>query len=246
MNHLFRPYLLAGFVLTTFLFNGTAIGATTLEQLAQTGIGEVTQMPLLVKAEPPEPVALTPEDLPSGFQEIPPAIRSQLAAQFKVFGEQFGQEDLDVENFFAFFNPQSFQAVMGFTGDLGTPEQQERFDANLQKLQEPDVQTQILESVQERLKEFGNIEITNPSVLSELNDVADASTGLSVEVKMQSQAFRIDMASFRRNEMGAFTAVIYRQSDSPIAIKDLAEKLDRRIAMRTVEDNSSPTTPSED
>lgn len=245
MNHLFRPYLLAGFVLTALLVNGTAVRAAHLEQLAQTGIGEVTQMPLLVKAEPPEPIALTPEDLPSGFQEIPPAIRNQLAAQFKVLGEQLGQQDLDVENFFAFFNPQSFQAVVGSTSDLSTPEQQESFDANLQQLQEPGVQAQILESVQERLKAFGDIEITNHSVLPELNDVADASTGLAVELKMQGRSFQIDMASFRRNEVGAFTAVIYPQSGSPIAVKNLVEKLDQRIVMETVEDSSPETTPSE-
>lgn len=184
---------------------------------------------LLAQAPSPAPTVLTAEDLPTGFVEIPPTVREQIIGQFEVLTEEFGQDTLKIDDLFGFFNPEKFQAVIGFTGGLPTASDRENFDANLQKLQDPKIQQQILNQIQEKLKGVGDIEVKNYQSLPELNTLADASTGISLELTMEGEAFQIEIVTFRRQGTGAFTAVIYPQSGDAVALKGLAEKLDRRI-----------------
>lgn len=217
--------------LAAFLFSGTLFGATFFveQQPLQAERVQPVQHLLVARSQAPEGAALTLDDLPDGFTEIPPMMQEQLAAQFQALGQQFGPQDLELENFFVFVNPANFQVVMGFTGDLPTSAEQSQFDANLKKMENPEVQKQVLTQMQEKLEKMAGVEITSYTPLSGLDDVADASTGMMLEMTMQGQPFRVDMASFRRSSVGAFAAVMYPASGDAIGVRTLADKLDSRI-----------------
>jgi hypothetical protein len=217
-------------LIAAILLSGTLLSATLP---AQTARAELTQPQLVARSQSLEGVTLTLDDLPPGFTEIPPAIREQLTAQFQTLGQQFGPKDLNLDNFFIFVNPVNFQVVMGFAGELPSSSEQEQFDANLKQMQNPETQQQMLAAIQEKLGALAGVEVTNYTSLPELSDLADASTGMALEMKMQGQSFRVDMASFRRSSVGAFTAVLYPQSGTPFAVRTLADKLDRRILDRS-------------
>jgi len=180
-------------------------------------------------AESTPTAVLTADDLPAGFVAIPPEVREQVIGQFGILAREFGQDSLEIKNLFGFFNLKEFQAVLGFTGELPTASEQESFDNNLQRLQDPKVQEQILSRIQEKLKDAGDVEVTNYRLLPELNTLGDASVGLSLELAMEGELFEIELVAFRRQSTGAFTAVVYPQSGEAIALKGLAETLDRRI-----------------
>lgn len=220
-------------LLTALLFSGAILSSTLPEQPARAELAPSSPPQLVARSEAPEGATLTLDDLPPGFTEIPPAIREQLAAQLLVFGQQFGPEDFNPENFFIFVNPANFQVVMGFTGNLPSPVEQAQFDTNLKRMEDPAIQQQMLVQIQEKLKSLAGAEVTNYTPIPELNDLADASTGMTLEIKMQGQHFRADMASFRRSAVGAFAAVLYPQSGAPLPVRTLADKLDRRILERS-------------
>jgi hypothetical protein len=175
-------------------------------------------------------VKLTVEDLPPGFQELPPEVTAQIATRLEAFRKQLAQANIKPEDFFAFINPETFQLVMGVTGELPDQAAQTKFDNNVQQFQKPEVQQQLLSQLQASLKSFKGIEVLDYKPLPALNNVANASTGFSLGLKMQDQPLQIDMATFRRNRAAAFTAVMYMNGETPqVGVKDLATKLDNRI-----------------
>jgi hypothetical protein len=217
--------------LATLLFGGTLFGTTFLlkQYPLQAELVQPIEQNLVARSEAPEGAALTLDDLPDEFIEIPPMMQEQLVTQFQLLGQQFGPQDLELENFFVFVNPANFQVVMGFTGDLPSSSEQSQFDANLKQMENPEVQKRVLAQMQEKLEAMAGVEITNYTPLSGLDDVADASTGMMLEMTLQGQPFRVDMASFRRSSVGAFTAVMYPVSGNALAVRTLADKLDSRI-----------------
>lgn len=172
---------------------------------------------------------LTLEDLPPGFQELPPQFATFLAAQLDAFKPQMAAANIQPENFFAFFNRQNLEIVMGVTGNIPT-QQQVNFDATLQKVQQPEVQQELISKVQQRLKAFGMIEFVEYKALPDVDNLANASSGLRVGLNIQGQPLQMDVAGFRRNSVGAFTAVIYLNQKTPtLSLKEVADKLDNRI-----------------
>lgn len=174
-------------------------------------------------------IALTLADLPPGFTEIPPSISEQIVAQFAVLRQEFGQEDLPITEVFAFFHPAQLQAIGGFTGEFATAADQARFDDQLVQLQDPETQAQVLEKLQTRLQDLGNVEVQGYTPLDDLADFGDAATGFTLDLTIQGIPFQIDLISFRRDRIGAFTALLSRQQSDRPPITDLAATLDRRI-----------------
>lgn len=172
---------------------------------------------------------LTLEDLPPGFQALPPQFATFLAAQLDAFKPQMEAANIQPENFFAFFNRKNLEFVVGLTGNIPN-QQQGKFDASLQKVQEPEAQQELISRVQQKLKAFGMIEFVEYNTLPDVNNLANASSGLRVGLKIQDQPLQMDVAGFRRNNVGAFTAVIYLNDKTPtLSLKEVADKLDRRI-----------------
>lgn len=176
-----------------------------------------------------EAIALTPADLPPGFTDLPPSISAQIVSQFSALREQFGQADIPIRDRFAFFNPAQMQAVVGFTGELNTPEDQAEFDRNLAQLQNPDQQKQILAQIESRLSQIAAVEIEGYQELPNLESLADTATGFTLNLTIEGVPFQVDLISFRRDRMGAFTATLSRQSDSDLPILDIATTLDQKI-----------------
>jgi hypothetical protein len=235
-------------LLSGVIFSGLPAKASTTmtptasdkQLIAQQGIAEI--LPKIVAQQPASAqTTLTIEDLPSGFTELPPELAAELASRLTVLAQQMGQGNLNPENFFAFVNPENFQLVLGFTNKLPNQSEQTSFDDNLQKLQQPEVQQMMRTQVREQLKAYGDVKVTDYKALPGLNDVANASTGMTLELELQGQPLRIDFAAFRRNAVGAFTGVIYANGTQPaIAVGDVARKLDGRIVQLSAKPNHSP------
>ncbi len=186
--------------------------------------------PLVAEQSAPAQATLTVEDLPPGFTELPPEIAASIASRLEVLQQQVGPGNLKPENFFAFVNPKSFQIVLGFTAKLPNQAEQARFDGSLEQLKQPDVQQRTLNLLQEKLKAFGEIKVTEYRPIPELNTLANASTGITLGLEMRGQPLRLDLAAFRRNATGAFTGVMYANAAKPlVGVGDVAQKLDRRI-----------------
>ena len=186
-------------------------------------------------------VTLTLQDLPAGFQEVPPQIKQQLAARLEPFKKLLGRGNLPLNNFFAFMNLEKFEVVCGFTTMLpNRPLALATFDTTLQQLQQTAARQQLISKLRERLQTFQVMELVEYEALPELSNLANASTGLTLAAKLRGQPIRIDLAGFRRNTVGAFTAVSYVDGTKPVApLKDIFSKLDNRILQFSPSANSS-------
>lgn len=208
--------------------------------IAKLGIADA----MLTLAVEPTPAAstLTLKDLPPGFTELPPEISAALSSRLDVLSQQLGQGNLKPENFFAFVNPQDFQIVLGFTSKIPNQTQQASFDASMQQLSKPEVQQQMLTQLQERIKKLGEIKVTDYRTLPGLTDVANASNGVTLGLETRGQPLRVDVAAFRRDATGAFTAVMYPTGKQPkVGVGDVARKLDGRIVQLPAS-SPSPST----
>jgi hypothetical protein len=240
--------LFAGIIIAGVPTQAAITTAPTVSQpplTAKHGIVNTVLQMAVEQSAPTQPTqaTLTLEDLPSGFTELPPNIAAMLASRLEVIKQQLGQENMKPENFFAYVNPQNFQIVLGFTGKLPNHAEQASFDASMEKAKQPDVQQKTLSLLQEQLKTFGEVKVTEYRLIPELNNLANASTGMTLALEMKGQPLRFDVAAFRRNTMGALTGVIYANGEKPaIGVGDLARKLDQRIEQ--VAANTTNTTPS--
>ncbi len=176
------------------------------------------------------PTVLTIQDLPPGYKEIPPELKKLIATQLEPFYQILTKENLPLNNFFAFIEPQKMEVVMGFTGILVSPEQQVKFDNALKEVQTPEFQQQITKLGQ-RLKSVQGVEILGYKTLPEFNNLANASTGLSLDTKIQETPVKFDVVGFRRDRLSAFTAVLYPTGNQPsVSVKDVVAKLDARTS----------------
>lgn len=181
--------------------------------------------------QPASGVTLTLQDLPPGFQEVPQQVKQQIATWLEPFKQLLARGNLPLSNFFAFVNLQKFEVVFGFTRILpDQPLALSIFDATLQQMQQTAARQQMISNVREKLQNVQGIELVEYQALPELNNLANASTGLTLAAKLQGKPIRIDVAGFRRNTVGAFTAVFYVDGGKPVVpVKDVVGKLDNRI-----------------
>lgn len=234
--------LLAGVIVAGVPAQAAITTAQTLSQPLLTAKQGTIKTVLQMAAEQlaPTPATLTVEDLPSGFTELPPEVTTMLASRLEIVKQELGQGNMKPENFFAFVHPKNFQIVLGFTGKLPNQSEQASFDASLDKANQPDVQQQTLSVLQENLKSFGEIKVTEYRSIPDLNNLANASTGMTLAMEMQGQPLRLDLAAFRRNATGVLTGIMYANGEQPlVGVGDLARKLDQRI-----EQFSANTTPA--
>jgi len=173
-----------------------------------------------VAAEPPDlsKVVLTVKDLPPGFEDM-----SDQAESFK---KQLKDErKFKPESVFAFqkSDDKKFQLILGFTMKLATRIEQASFDSSITK---EDFSQYFLKGLNERSqKEFTKI---NPLPLGEM--IGEASAGWVTKGKIENLPVSIDIAIFRRQNLGAFLVTLYIDGDSPsITIADIARKFDSRI-----------------
>ncbi len=181
--------------------------------------------------EPASAVTLTVQDLPDGFQEVPPQIKQQIATWMEPFRQLLAKGNIPLSNFFAFANLEKFEVIFGFTTILpDQPLALATFDTALQQLQQTADRQQLISKIRERLQFVQIIEFAEYEALPELSNLANASTGLTLAGKLQDRPVRIDVAGFRRNSVGGFTAVFHTDGVKPVVpVKDVVSKLDARI-----------------
>ncbi|MEQ9620545.1 hypothetical protein [Coleofasciculus chthonoplastes] len=215
-------------LLSSILFTGNPVNADIPLTPVSTASSTVPQT--IAQASTSSNVKLLLEDLPEGFQELPPELAASLASQFRLLTQQFQEANLNPENLFAFVNPESFQIVLGFTSPLSSEQDWVNFDTTVQQLQQPEIQQLLVSQLKQRLQGMGEINVLEYKPLPELNNFADTSTGFTLGIDMEGTPLQLDMATFRRGGMVAFTGVMYVNGQMPlIQVGDVAQKLDSRL-----------------
>jgi hypothetical protein len=157
---------------------------------------------------------LTLDDLPPGFIAIP-------LDELGVSIDDLGGDGFEFESVFVFMDAANFEFVMGFTTLLLTGLNQAGFDV---ALSHPEF---IIEALAPGMGATG---ISEQEELANLDDIGDASAGLTMKVNMEGIPMRVDMAVFRRDVAGAAVLIFYIEGDVPVvAVGDAARKLDARI-----------------
>ncbi len=222
-------------LLTSTIWVATAVPAVFAQQATPT----VTQEQTILNP------TLTLQDLPRGFRELPKNMEELVKPRLEAFTQKLTQTGMKPGKYFIFVNPRTRQVLFGFTGVFPTQPEQADFDAILKQMQEPEVQQEIINRYRDAFKQE-RIEIVDYSPLPDLNNIAEASTGMSVSIAMQGQPLRLDITAFRRSNIGAFAAIINsnRQVSSQAGSQEQVLKLDtiaRKLDSRILESSGTAT-----
>jgi len=137
-----------------------------------------------------------------------------------ISGASFSLEDLPA-GFTEMSLAELVELIMGFTILLPTQLEQVGFDIDLHQ---PDI---LMESF---VGGMGATNILEQKELTHLDDIGNASAGLTVVADMDGIQMQIDMAVFRRDTVGAVVFVMYIDGDVPVlTIEEVTTKLDNRI-----------------
>ena len=158
---------------------------------------------------------LTLDDLPSSFTEMS-------LEQLGLTPEDLSGEGFEAESFFAFLEPSAFQLIMGLT--ILVPSTVERAGFDL-ALRNPDFLLNLF------VGGMGATEVVEKQELPGLDDIGDASTGLTVVADLEGIPMRIDMVVFRTGLAGAMVMLMYPEGVDPdISIGDAARRLEEKLA----------------
>jgi hypothetical protein len=153
--------------------------------------------------------------LPAGFEEMP-------LGQMGLSKEALSQENFEIESLFAYLDSSTFQIVLGFT--LLIPDQLERAGFDM-ALRNPDFLLNLLAG------SMGDVDVIEKEALPGMDDIADASAGLTVLAEVSGIEMRMDLAVFRRDVAGAFILVMHVEGQTPtITVRDAALSLEQRLA----------------
>ena len=160
-------------------------------------------------------VVLTFEDLPPGFEEIPPE-------EFGLTKEDMSNDEFIVENIFLFMQVDPIEFVMGFTILIPSKLDQLSFDV---ALTQPEL---VMDSF---LMAFGPGGDNDVSELPDLAIYGDTSTGFTSVADMGlGMAMRMDVVVIRRDFVGAILILMYIDGETPtVTIDEIASKMDERI-----------------
>jgi hypothetical protein len=116
--------------------------------------------------------------------------------------------------------PEQFEIVMGFTTLLSNKLEQAGFDAGLR---DPELLSESF---------IGGMGATNILDQQELvlEDLGDEAAGLSIVADMAGVPMQVDVAVFRKDQLGAFVMMMYMEDQEvSIAIEEVARKLANKI-----------------
>lgn len=154
------------------------------------------------------------EDLPPGFETIP-------MDQFGLSDDALGSEDLPFETAFGFLEAEHFEFVVGFTALLLTSLERASFDLSLRH---PDF---LMDSM---LQSMGATQVSGQQEIAGMDDIGDASVGITMAIDLGGLPFRTDIAIFRRDIVGCVILLMYPRGETPlVAIDEAATKLDERV-----------------
>lgn len=209
----------APFGLICLLTSAILTGSPTLAEMSASATvqGEAKASELVAQTPNLSTAVLTSQDLPPGFQAMPPSELTKLQ-------RDLSQDDFKVESVFAFIKPQqqNFDLIMGLTSLIETPKDQAEFDSTLTQ---PEVLRGLLTSG------LGETQVLDQQTISGLNNIGNAAGGVSLKVNLDGRTpARLDIVGFRRGTVGAFVFVMYLDGKTPvIPIAEVARKLDSRV-----------------
>lgn len=181
----------------------------------------------ILSADIPDPAAdlsslvLTLQDLPPGFTEMSSdyvaSLRNQLSQgpNFKP-ASIFAYQKIDRKLL-------EFQLLIGFTLQRPDPTQQARFDRAIHEGMAAKAFSQGLNSNKES-------PFTHPAALTLQDKIGEVSAGWRSQGKIKNIPMNVDMALFRRGQIGVFMATIYLDDTKPtITISEAGRKFDSRM-----------------
>jgi hypothetical protein len=166
-------------------------------------------------------LVLNLQDLPPGFTEMPSdyvaSLRNKLSQgpDFKP-ASIFAYQKIDRKLL-------EFQLLIGFTLQLPDPTLQARFDQAIGEGIGVKAFSQGLNSNQES-------PFTHPAALTLQDKMGEVSAGWRSQGKIKNIPMNVDMALFRRGQIGVFMATIYLDDTKPtITISEAGCKFDSRM-----------------
>lgn len=205
-----------------------AIITTLLSVVPLQSFNAATPQPVQV-AQASASATLQLADLPQGFEEIPAAFKPQIAAYLSKFVPLVTRQNLQINDYFVYINRDTFEIVSGFTTTLpNQPLSLLRFDANLRQVEQPQYWQQLFVKLQPQLGVGVKLLEHQPHRLQ----VGNSAAGATLAVGAFNQKAQVDVGSFRRNNIGVFTAVLSVNQTRQALLQDLTTKLDRRIVQQ--------------
>lgn len=208
-------------VLLVFLLISAALGGGFCEVSIAT---KAIDRSKILSADIPTPaadlsgLALTLQDLPAGFTEMPPATIKNIVS---------GIPNFKAASVFGYYknDDQQFQVVTGFTSQLPNRLDQAKFDAELREGSFAQEFSQGLNSSSNKEFQFANL-----TALTLQDKIGEVSAGWRSQGKIENIPMNVDMTLFRRGKIGVFMTAIYLDGTKPtITISEAARKFDSRM-----------------
>ena len=181
----------------------------------------------ILSADIPEPAAdlsslvLTLQDLPPGFAEMPSnyvaSLRNKLSQgpDFKP-GSIFAYQKIDSKVL-------ELQLLIGFTVQLSDPTLQATFDRAIGE-------GIFAKAFSQGLNDDKELQFTPPATLTLQNKIGEVSAGWRSQGKVENIPMNVDLALFRRGQIGVVMATIYLDGTKPtITISEAGRKFDSRM-----------------
>jgi hypothetical protein len=133
-----------------------------------------------------------------------------------------GEQGFDYEAFFMFMNPEKYEIVLGFTAVLTNTLGQVSADMALNN---PD---ELMAGMVTGMS--GGADVIEKEPLTDLDNIGDASTGVTMLVDVQGIRMRFDMSMFREDTVLGILLVMYKDGMTPsVSIQELTPVFDQRI-----------------
>jgi hypothetical protein len=181
----------------------------------------------ILSADIPDPAAdlsslvLTLQDLPPGFTEMPSdyvaSLRNKLSQgpDFKA-ASVFAYQKIDSKLL-------ELQLLIGFTFQLSDPTLQAAFDQGIGE-------GIFAKAFTQGLNDDKELQFTPPATLTLQDKIGEVSAGWRSQGKVENIPMNVDLALFRRGQIGVVMATIYLDGTKPtITISEAGRKFDSRM-----------------
>jgi hypothetical protein len=181
----------------------------------------------ILSADIPDPAAdlsslvLTLQDLPPGFTEMPSdyvaSLRNKLSQgpEFKA-ASIFAYQKIDSKL-------SELQLLIGFTFQLSDPTLQAAFDQGMGE-------GIFAKAFTQGLNDDKELQFSPPATLTLQDKIGEVSAGWRSQGKVENIPMNVDLALFRRGQIGVVMATIYLDGTKPtITISEAGRKFDSRM-----------------
>lgn len=175
-----------------------------------------TETPTLTPTPEPELSIprITLDDLPSGFEEVPPE-------ELGMDESSFSDDNLKVEEVFVFVNSTNFQMIFGFTFFLNNSLDRVSFDVDVN--QPESTMGSFVEGI-------GAENVKDQKILNGFEDVGNTQVAMTMVADLEGIPIRLDVLTFRRDTMGTMFMSMTIEGETPnITLHDLGLLMDQKF-----------------